>query len=104
MPQIKIPRETRIAKLHEISKLKMVETRLLELAVKYLVKATINFNPIIIQTLKEYERFSGGRELEIQTLLDPFKSQLLELLKELETNLQSNQEEEIINFFNNLEY
>jgi hypothetical protein len=68
MPQIKIPRETRIAKLHEISKLKMVETRLLELAVKYLVKATINFNPIIIQTLKEYERFSGGRELEIQTL------------------------------------
>jgi hypothetical protein len=79
---LKKPRDTPIIELHQQARITKIQDRLFELAVKYLVKGVVNFNPIIIETIRDYIRFSGGRELNKPTLLDPYKSELVELLKE----------------------
>jgi hypothetical protein len=54
----------------------MVKNRLEQLAKDYLTKAITNKNPLILESLEEYNRFAGGRDLNIPTLYDRFKDSL----------------------------
>jgi hypothetical protein len=85
----KKPKDTPIKTLHSLGNIQMVSNRLEQLAKNYLSNAIINNNPLIVDSLKEYNRFSGGRETHIPTLFDKFKVHLNTLLEK--NNSKQNQ-------------
>jgi len=61
--------KTRIVDLHLESKLETLEERFLKLRRRYVQKAIINSNPVIVELIDEYKNFKGGRLLTKKTLL-----------------------------------
>jgi hypothetical protein len=92
---LKKPKDTPINSLHSNAKLKTIRERLSEIAAKYLLSTVTYNNPIIIDTIKEFARFSGARVTTKPTLLDPFKEELIQLINANEANIAATQEEEL---------
>jgi len=61
--------KTRIVDLHLESKLETLEERFLKLRRRYVQKAIINSNPVILELIDEFKNFKGGRLLTKKTLL-----------------------------------
>ena len=55
--------------LHQLSNIKKLDDRLAMLKNKFLDKAECTNNPIIVQLIKDFQRFNNSHELKPRTIL-----------------------------------
>jgi len=67
----------KIIDLHTEAKLETLDERFLKLRRRYVQKAIINNDPVILELIEEYKNFKGGRVLTKKTLLCELKQENL---------------------------